>query len=98
LWALANPNEIFAKLIEMYVAFESDGEMFLSVSDRGIGILDADKKLVFEKFYRIGNEETRKAIGTGLGLYIVKQVVHAHGGRISLTDNKPQGTVFMLEL
>jgi signal transduction histidine kinase len=68
------------------------------VADQGYGIPDAEKDSVFEKFYRIGNEETRKAIGTGLGLYIVKQVVHAHGGRISLTDNKPQGTVFMLEL
>ncbi len=68
------------------------------VSDNGRGIPDAEKKAVFEKFYRIGNEETRQSTGTGLGLYIVQHVVRAHGGTITVGDNKPVGTIFTIEI
>jgi two-component system sensor histidine kinase CiaH len=78
--------------------FESDGEMFLSVSDRGIGILDADKKLVFEKFYRSARQENQGAKGTGLGLFLVNRIVKAHGGRVWVEDNDPQGASFLLAL
>ncbi|MCW5921131.1 MAG: sensor histidine kinase [Saprospiraceae bacterium] len=74
------------------------GQMQLRVADSGHGIPDTEKKAVFEKFYRLGNEETRQSTGTGLGLYIVSQVVKAHGGAIQVTDNKPQGTVFVVEI
>lgn len=74
------------------------GKLILRVSDHGIGIPGEEKGAVFEKFYRVGSEETRKTMGTGLGLYIVKQVVEAHGGRITVGDNSPKGTVFTLEL
>lgn len=70
----------------------------LRVADQGRGIPDSEKQAVFEKFYRLGNEETRQTTGTGLGLYIVNQVVKAHGGSIRVTDNKPQGTVFTIEM
>lgn len=70
----------------------------LEIADQGIGISDKEKKRVFEKFYRIGNEDTRKTKGTGLGLYIVKQIVEAHNGTIRLKDNEPQGTVFSITL
>ena len=70
----------------------------LRVADQGRGIPDSEKHAVFEKFYRLGNEETRQTTGTGLGLYIVNQVVKAHGGSIRVTDNKPQGTVFIIEM
>lgn len=79
-------------------AAQKDGKFRLSVADLGCGIPDAEKQAVFEKFYRLGNEETRQTTGTGLGLYIVNQVVKAHGGAIRLSDNKPQGTVFTIEL
>ena len=46
--------------------------------------------------YRIGSEETRKTKGTGLGLFIVQQVVKAHNGRIQVLDNQPKGTVFRI--
>lgn len=75
-----------------------NGRIRLQVSDEGQGIPDTEKKAVFEKFYRLGNEETRRATGTGLGLYIVQQVVKAHGGSIQLTDNQPKGAVFTLEM
>ena len=68
------------------------------VADQGQGIPDAEKKAVFDKFYRMGNEETRDTTGTGLGLYIVNQVLKAHGGSIQITDNQPQGTIFTIEI
>ncbi len=68
------------------------------VADQGQGIPDAEKEAVFEKFYRMGNEETRSNTGTGLGLYIVSQVLKAHGGSVRLIDNKPNGTIFIIEI
>ena len=73
-------------------------QICLEIADHGIGISDKEKKKVFEKFYRIGNEDTRKTKGTGLGLYIVKQIIEAHQGTIRLADNEPRGTVFKITL
>lgn len=77
---------------------KNKGLLQLRVADLGRGIPNAEKMQIFEKFYRIGNEDTRQTTGTGLGLYIVKQVVEAHQGRITVTDNQPRGTVFTIEL
>lgn len=71
-----------------------DGHAFLRVSDRGPGIPDDEKMLIFDKFYRVGEENTRKAKGTGLGLFIVKEVLQKHDADISVRDNVPQGTIF----
>lgn len=87
-----------AAAIELSAEKTPAGKLYLQISDSGLGIPDGEKKAVFEKFYRIGNEETRNTTGTGLGLYIVQQVVKAHGWQITLTDNKPQGTVFTIEI
>lgn len=76
------------------VIHHGNGRYTIKVVDCGKGISDREKAAVFHKFYRIGNEETRSATGTGLGLYIVKQVVKAHNGTIQLTDNQPNGSVF----
>lgn len=73
-------------------------QIHLEIADLGIGISDKEKKKVFEKFYRIGNEDTRKTKGTGLGLYIVKQIIEAHQGTIRLADNEPCGAVFKITL
>ena len=56
----------------------------LSVIDKGPGISDAEKMLIFDKFYRVGNENVRKAKGTGLGLFIVDQLVKIHVRRTVL--------------
>lgn len=72
--------------------------LHLTVADNGIGIPEKEKKQVFEKFYRVGSEETRKTKGTGLGLFIVNEIVKSHGGEIKITDNSPQGTKFLIEL
>jgi signal transduction histidine kinase len=74
------------------------GKCRVRVADQGQGIPDREKTQVFEKFYRLGNEDTRKHTGTGLGLYIVSQVMKAHQGVIELTDNAPRGTVFTVTL
>lgn len=69
----------------------------LSISDNGKGIPDKEKNKIFEKFYRVGNEETRSTKGTGLGLYLVSQLVKFHKGKISVKDNKPMGSIFIIE-
>jgi len=65
----------------------------LQVGDKGIGIDDKDKKKVFDRFYRIGDEQRRKTKGTGLGLYIVNQVISTSKGDIKVLDNTPKGTI-----
>jgi signal transduction histidine kinase len=77
---------------------QKDGKALLSFADQGIGIADVEKKNIFEKFYRVGNENTRKAKGTGLGLYIVNEVIKHHQGKIVVSDNTPKGTVFKVVL
>ena len=70
----------------------------LSIADQGAGIPDAEKKKIFNKFYRVGNEESRKAKGTGLGLYLTNKIVLQHKGRIAIKDNSPSGSVFEISL
>lgn len=70
--------------------------VLLQVIDEGPGIPDNEKKKVFEKFYRIGNESTRTTKGTGLGLYLVKKIVHDHHGHIRVTNNLNRGCNFMV--
>lgn len=66
----------------------------LSISDTGSGIPEMERLKIFDKFYRIGNEDTRKTKGTGLGLFIVKQIVDHHSGIIRVKSNKPSGSIF----
>lgn len=72
--------------------------LLIDVKDRGIGVPDGEKLKIFEKFYRIGNEDTRSTKGTGLGLYIVKRVIELHDGKIEVSDNHPHGTCFTITL
>lgn len=74
--------------------FQNEKEIVLTVEDNGIGIPANEKRKVFEKFYRVGAEETRKTKGTGLGLYIARFIALKHKATISLTDNKPTGSIF----
>ncbi|CAN5428565.1 hypothetical protein BH10BAC1_BH10BAC1_03970 [soil metagenome] len=69
-------------------------KIILSVSDEGLGISAEEKINIFQKFYRVGNEETRNTKGTGLGLFIVNHLVEQHNGIISIKDNSPKGSVF----
>ena len=65
--------------------------------DFGKGIKNEEKKKILNKFYRVGNEEVRDAKGTGLGLFIVKEVADAHKAKMSILDNPEGGTIFKLE-
>lgn len=77
---------------------ERDKHVIISVSDSGLGIPAHERKKIFEKFYRIGNEDTRAAKGTGLGLYIVWNVAMLHGGKVFIKDNQPHGAVIEMIL
>lgn len=66
----------------------------LSVSDEGPGIAAEDQQRIFEKFHRGGNEETRRAKGTGLGLYIVQRLSGQMGGVVSVRSRSPHGSIF----
>jgi two-component system phosphate regulon sensor histidine kinase PhoR len=72
----------------------SNGQIQFIVADSGIGINDQEKSRIFEKFYRVGSEDTRKTKGTGLGLFIVKQVLDKHQASIKVKNNQPSGTIF----
>jgi len=73
---------------------QDNGNVVFSVADHGAGITDSEKKLIFNKFYRVGSEDTRKTKGTGLGLYIVKTVLERHRAQIKVKDNTPSGSIF----
>ncbi|HEX41634.1 MAG TPA: HAMP domain-containing protein [Phycisphaerales bacterium] len=60
-------------------------------------ITEEQRARLFAKFYRLDNEQTRKVRGAGLGLYITKQIVESHGGRIWV-EPRPQGNAFIFEL
>ncbi len=74
--------------------FSKDNRVYLQVADHGIGIADNEKPRIFDKFYRVGSEETRNTKGTGLGLYIVKEVLDKHQASIKVKDNRPVGSIF----
>jgi two-component system sensor histidine kinase KdpD len=68
-----------------------------SVADRGAGIDDLEQNLIFEKFYR-GKDQRYLVQGTGMGLPIAKAIIEAHGGTMSLTSQRGQGSVFSFTL
>lgn len=70
----------------------------LSISDEGKGISNENKQRIFEKYYRAGTEATQKSKGTGLGLFLVDRIIKAHHAKISVENNLPKGTVFIIEL
>jgi len=69
-------------------------QIIFSVLDQGPGIPQQEKKKVFEKFYRIGNEATRSSPGTGLGLYLCEKIANYHHAKINVSDNLPSGSIF----
>jgi len=70
----------------------------ISIKDKGPGIPDSEKINIFDKFYRIGNEETRIKKGSGLGLFIAKEFVRLHSGEITYQENHPRGSIFTISL
>ncbi|HKB42911.1 MAG TPA: ATP-binding protein [Chitinophagaceae bacterium] len=72
--------------------------IILSIIDEGPGIADDEKKKIFAKFYRIGDENTRKTQGTGLGLYLCRKIAKDHNADIVVTNNIPHGSNFTVTL
>ena len=70
----------------------------LSIRDQGIGLKKEDYKNIFKKFYRVQDEETRVSKGTGLGLFIVKQAVEKHSGKVFVSANTDKGSTFTILL
>jgi signal transduction histidine kinase len=83
------------KPIELTVARGPEG-VELVVRDHGIGMSAADQARIFERFERAAN--TREYAGLGLGLWITRQVVHAHGGQISVRSQLGRGSEFSVQL
>jgi two-component system sensor histidine kinase KdpD len=82
----------------IFISAEVKGERLVTnVADRGSGIDDLERSLIFDKFYR-GQSQRYRIQGTGMGLAIVKAIVEAHGGRISVTSQLGQGSVFSFGL
>jgi two-component system sensor histidine kinase CiaH len=71
-----------------------DRHTLLSVKDEGPGVHDTEKKKIFGKFYRSGQESTRQTKGTGLGLYLCRKIADDHKATIKVTDNSPTGSIF----
>lgn len=71
-----------------------DSTITVQIIDEGPGIDDEEKTKIFSKFYRVGNEATRKTQGTGLGLYLCSKIAKDHNADIAVTNNKPRGTNF----
>lgn len=102
----AKLEEIFINLIDNAVKYSPDHtpiritattsgeEVEVAIADRGFGIAPEDAANLFQKFQRITTNETRDIAGTGLGLYIVKGLVEAHGGRVWVTSTPGAGSTF----
>ncbi|TAK24175.1 MAG: diguanylate cyclase [Chloroflexota bacterium] len=104
-------NQIFTNLISNAVKYSpaggqitiaarrvKDQELEVSIQDQGIGIAPDQLGRVFERFQRISTAATRNIRGSGLGLYIVKQLVELHGGRISVESEVGRGSTFRFTL
>ena len=79
-------------------SFQNEKEFVFGVKDQGLGIPLAERENIFTKFYRIGNEETRSAKGSGLGLFIVSEFARLNGGSVQYKENSPKGSVFEVTL
>lgn len=87
-----NPTAI----IDISVTDIAGGGLRISVKDNGIGISPADKKYIFDKFYRVKREETKNKMGFGLGLTYVKSIIEAHGGDITVNSRLNEGSEFII--
>ena len=92
---LENANKYSGRSTPVFVKlFRTGKKISLEIKDEGEGISREEKKNVFKKFYRIGNEQNRKTKGTGLGLFLCKKIAEDHDGTVSIGDNQPKGSIF----
>jgi signal transduction histidine kinase len=77
--------------------YQENNRQFIRVVDTGIGMSEEERKHLFQKFYRIRNADTENIIGTGLGLWITKQIIEKMGGQITVESIKGVGSHFILD-
>ena len=77
---------------------EQDSEYLISVIDQGIGVSPEYLDHIFERFYRVRNTASRQYSGIGMGLFVARAIVEAHGGRIGYTSNQGIGSTFYFTL
>ena len=70
----------------------------MSVTDRGVGIAPTEQQAIFEKFYRVDPHLTKTPGGTGLGLYICRELARRMSGAIKVESRPGEGSTFVLEL
>ncbi len=75
-----------------------NGNAIIKIIDEGMGVPEEEKPLLFKKFYRSGNEATKRAKGTGLGLYLTNRICKTHGGTIFIENNPLGGSIFIFTL
>lgn len=83
--------------IEVYL-FRNNNSIVFGVKDQGPGVTPEQRSVIFEKFFRAGNEETRQQKGSGLGLFIASEFIRIHGGKITCKENSPKGANFEITL
>jgi signal transduction histidine kinase len=103
-------RQVIANLVDNAVKYSPDGGEIriavetadryvrLAIADRGLGIPAAERNRIFEKFYRLDPDMTRGIGGTGLGLYICRELVRRVAGRIWVEPNGMRGSVFFVEI
>lgn len=84
---------------EVTVCLAKRNRIILEVADDGIGISDNEKKLIWDRFYKVDKSRTTtEDNSSGLGLSITKKILELHDGKIAVLDNKPKGTRFVVNL
>lgn len=98
-------EQVFYNLVENGMKYTNNGEITvrsfsqkelvgMEIKDTGIGIPQPDLPRIWERFYRVDYSRTRKTGGTGLGLYVVKQIIESHGGHITVKSIENEGSIF----
>lgn len=96
---VANAIVYSSKGSRVGVGVKIEGEIVsIAVSDQGIGITEADRERIFERFYRADEARSRRTGGTGLGLSIVKHATQRHGGEVRVWSRPSRGSTFTMVL
>jgi signal transduction histidine kinase len=98
---LENAVKYSERPVRVRVAVRASGErrVAVEIADRGIGIPPRELRRIFDRFYRAGRDVQRKAVGLGLGLFIVRALVRRQGGRVrARSEGSGQGSSFVVTL